>query len=297
MGDKTRDIVDRKLMDIVMGDLYWGVITPSQALLMLYGLPPPGVKETVAEMKRVFVDKEKLLEKKYWDILDEIVIKYYKGYEHGKVKEVSGKDVDRLLKNFEDYLKRLKELREAVEKEMQKKTLDEIYENVFKIMKSLFGSKTETQLIKEYEKEIVNKGKGNPKFLHTLNELVHMKKNYKSNKIPSKFAFEGLRKDSVYLIEEMIEYAQRKELGLLQKTKVVVTFKDKGKDKHADLFLTKPAFLVEGDKVKKITNKVEDSDMNELNQALSTYKAHRIKIDAEMFSLLKKELGEFDVNL
>ena len=49
----------------------------------------------------------------------------------------------------------------------------------------------------------------------------------------------------------MTEYAQRKELGLLQKTKVVITF-DKGKkDKHADMFLCKPAFLVDGNKISK----------------------------------------------
>jgi hypothetical protein len=36
MGDKTSEIVKRRLLDIVIGDLYWGVITPSQALLMLY---------------------------------------------------------------------------------------------------------------------------------------------------------------------------------------------------------------------------------------------------------------------
>ncbi len=293
MGDKTKEIVKRKLLDIVMGDIYWGVITPSQALLMLYGLPPTNISETVKEMKRIFVDKEKLLEKKYVDILEEIVIKYYKGYEHEKIKEVSGQDVDRLLKNSEDYLKRLKELRKEIEKKMMEKTFAEIYGNVFKIMKALFGSKAEGGLIKNYEKEIINKGKGNPKFLHTLSQLVDLKKKYKTKKIPSILEFESLRKDSVYLIESLVEYGQRKELGLLEKTKVVITYKGR----HAELFLTEPAFLVEGDKIKKITNKVEDSDVNELNSVLANYKGRRVKIDNKLLKLLKKELGEFDINL
>jgi predicted nucleotidyltransferase len=293
MGDKTSEIVKRRLLDIVIGDLYWGVITPSQAILMLYGVPPTTVKETVHEVRRIFVEKEKLLEKKYADILEEIAIKYYKGYEHQKITEVSGKDVDRLLKNTEDYLKRLKELREDLEKEMQKKTFKEIYENTFKIMKSLFGDKPEQDLIKDYEKEIVNKGKTNPKFIHTLNELLTIKKEYGSKKAPSKYLFESLRKDSVYLIESLIEYGQRKELGLLEKTKVILTFKGK----HAELFLTNPAFLIFENKVKKITDKVEDSDMNEFNKAMSEYKGHSVKVNADMLSLLKKELGEFDINL
>ncbi len=294
MGDKTSEIVKRRLLDIVIGDIYWGIITPSQALLMLYGLPPTSVKETVHEIRRIFVDKEKLLEKKYADILEEIVIKYYKGYEHEKIKEVSGKDVDRLLKNLEDYLKRLKELREDLEKEMQKKTFDEIYENVFKLMKAIFGSGSEHELIREYEEEIVNKGKGNPRFMHTLNELLAIKKDFKNKKIPGKYEFENLRKDSVYLIESMIEYSQRKELGLLEKTKVVLTFKDK----HAELFLTKPAFLIYENKIKKITsNKIEDSDANEFNKAMAEFRGTRGKIDNDMIFLLKKEIGEFCINL
>ncbi|VVB77844.1 Uncharacterised protein [uncultured archaeon] len=293
MGDKTQDIVKRRLLDIVIGDIYWGVITPSQAMLMLYGLPPTNVYETVKEMKRIFVEKEKMLEKKYADILEEIAIKYYKGYEHGKVKEVTGKEVDKLLKDSDDYLKRLKELREDIEKEMQKKTVEDIYSNTFKMLKAIFGDKEETELIKEYEKDLVNKGKANPKFLHTLNELVNIKREYKTKKAPTKYAFETLRKDSVYLIEGLIEYAQRKELGLLEKTKIVLSFDNK----HAELFLTKPSFLVIENNVKKITDKIEDSNINELNETLAEHKGSRVKIDNNMMKLLKSELGDFDINL
>ena len=293
MGDKTTEIVKRRLLDIVIGDIYWGVITPSQALLMLYGLPPTNVYETVKEMKRIFVDKEKMLEKKYVDILEEIAIKYYKGYEHEKVKEVTGKEVDKLLKDFEDYLKRLKELRTDLEKEMMKKTFEDINTNVFKMMKSLFGDKSDNELIKEYEKDIVNKGKGNPKYIHTLNEIISFKKAYKEKKEPTKNAFETLRKDSVYLIESLIEYGQRKELGLLERTKVVLAYKDK----HADLFLTKPSFLVMDNKVKKITEKVEDSNQDELNRALAEYKGSKVRLDSNIMNHLKAELGEFDILL
>ena len=294
MGDKTHEIAKKRLLDIVVGDIYWGVITPSQALLMLYGLPPTNVYETVKEVKRIFVDKEKLLEKKYVNILEKVAIKYYKGFEHGKVKEVTGKEVDELLKDSEDYLKRLKELRTEIEKRITEKSFNDIHENIFKILKSLFGNKPEISLIKHYEKEIVNKAKGNPKYLHTLNELVGMQKKYKSKKAPSKYDFERLRKDSVYLVQEMIEYGQRKELGLLQKTRVVVT----AKGKPYDLFLTKPAFLVHDKNILKIEDdKIRASDVNELNEVLSNYKESKVKIDNEVLKVLKKELGDFEINL
>ncbi|MAG01742.1 hypothetical protein CMI42_00225 [Candidatus Pacearchaeota archaeon] len=293
MGDKTKDMAKRRLLDIVIGDIYYGVLTPTQALLMLYGLPPTNPRETVEEVKRIFVDKEKLLDKKHWEILEEIVIKYFKAYEHGKVKEVTGKEVDKLMKGSEEYLKKLKEVRTELEKRMTEKTFKEIYENVFEILKNQFGKKAETSLVKEYEKEIVNKAKGNPKFIHTLNELINTKKNYKNKKAPSKYDFERLRKDSVYLVQELIEYGQRKDLGLLQKTKVVLT----SKGKHHDLFLTKPAFLVEEKGVKKIEGgKIMNSDVNEMNKILSTYKGGRVVLQDEVLKALEKELGDFDVS-
>jgi uncharacterized protein (UPF0332 family) len=298
MGDKTKDIAKRRLLDIVVGDIYWGVITPSQALLMLYGLPPTNVYETVAEVKRIFVDKEKLLEKKYWDILDEVAIKYYKGYEHGKVTEVSGKEVDKLLKGSQDYLDRLKQLRGELEKRITEKLFKEIYKNVFDILENLFGKNTETGLIKNYEKEIVNSGKGDPRYLKTLNKLISMKKEFGGKKVPTKYDFENLRKESVYLIQEVTEYAQRKELGLLQKTKVVITFKDSKGDKHAELFLTKPAFLVDEQNVNKIENgKFVKTDINEFNGILSNYRGGRVIIDDDVLKTLKKELGDFEISL
>ena len=64
MGDKTVKRAKLALLDILVHDVYWGVITPSQALLMLYGLPPPTPKQTVKEMEKIFLEKEKMLEKK-----------------------------------------------------------------------------------------------------------------------------------------------------------------------------------------------------------------------------------------
>jgi len=121
---------------------------------------------------------------------------------------------------------------------------------------------------------------------------MNIKKDYSTKKAPTKYVFESLRKDSVYLIDSLIEYGQRKELGLLEKTKIILSYKDK----HAELFLTKPAFLVVGDNVKRVTDKIENSDVNELNRVLANHTGHKVKLDNRMFDLLKAELGEFDIN-
>jgi len=292
MGDKLGEGIKRRLLDIVMGDLYWGVITPSQALLMLYGLPPPTTKEIVGEMKRIFLDKEKMLEKRYIDILEEIVIKYYKGYEHGTVKEVKGTDVDRLLKDSEDYMKRLKELRVQIEKRAQEKIIEENYETVFKILKGLFGNKPESQLIAEFEKELVNKGRTDPRFLHILKELLDAKKRMKNKKKPTSHEIEQIRKNAVMLINNLIEYGQRCELADLQKSKVILSTKA---GKKAELFLTNPVFIIHEGKIKKITDKVEESTHEEFQNIVQQQKGKPGKIDQKILDILGKELGEFEI--
>ncbi len=155
MGDKMSKRVKNTLIDLVIGDIYWGVITPSQALLMLYGLPPPTPKETPNVFLETFVKKEKLLEKKYADILERI-IKVYKDFEHEKIKEIKGGEVDRFLKDAENYLKRLKELREQIEKKAGERTVQEIYDEVFNMLKEIFGKKSEVGMIQAF---VYKKGK------------------------------------------------------------------------------------------------------------------------------------------
>jgi predicted nucleotidyltransferase len=211
MGDKTVERVKRSLLDLVIGDIYWSVITPSQALLMLYGLPPPTPKQIVGEMKRVFLTKEKMLEKKYIDILEEIVIKYYKGYEHEKIKEVSGKEVDKLLKNAENYMKRLKELREQIEKKSHEKTIEQIYKDVFELLKILVGKKSQEKTIEDFEKQFVKKGKFSPQDSRILKNIIGARKEFKKGKLNSHKVDEA-RRDASILINDLIEYNQRCEM-------------------------------------------------------------------------------------
>jgi len=212
MGDKTVKRVKATLLDLVLGDIFWSVNTPSQALLMLYGLPPPNVKETVKEMRRIFYEKEKMIEKKYIDILEEIAIKYYKGYEHGKIKEVSGKEVDRLLENTEAYLKRLKELREQIEKKSAEKTIEQIYKDVFELLGSIVGKKSQEQMINDFEANFIKSGKFAPQHLRTLRNIVGARKEFKKGKLDI-HKVDLARKDAQILINDLIEYNQRCDLS------------------------------------------------------------------------------------
>ncbi len=295
MGDNTMKRAKRALLDIVIQDIFYGVSTPSQALLMLYGLPPPNIKETVKEMRRVFVDKEKMLEKKYIDILEEIMIKYYKGYEHEKVKEVSGKEVDKLLKNAEDYMKRLKELREQIEKRAQEKTIEQIYKDIFDLLKSILGKKSQEKIIQEFEKDFVKTGKFTPQHLRILKGVVSARKEFKKGK-SNPHKVDEARKNAAILINDLIEYSQRKDLISLERGRMRLKY---GKNQIAELLICdEKSFLFQDKIIKKLTDKIEDSDMKEVSDAVEKQKLKQtVEINPKVFVLLKKELGEFEIVL
>jgi hypothetical protein len=98
-----------------MVDIYFGVLTPTQVMMMLAGHAPPIPKTVVDEVKKVLVDKEKVMTVKDIKVLERAV-GMYKDYEHGKLKSVSGKDIDSLLEESKVYTKKMKEVRDKLEK-------------------------------------------------------------------------------------------------------------------------------------------------------------------------------------
>ena len=106
MGDKTVKRAKDALLDILVHEIYWGVITPSQALLMLYGLPPPTPKQTVKEMREIFVEKEKMLEpnmSRYW----KKSLGNIKNSNMKTLKEIKGAELDELIKGTEEYIEKI----------------------------------------------------------------------------------------------------------------------------------------------------------------------------------------------
>ncbi|HRZ85269.1 MAG TPA: nucleotidyltransferase domain-containing protein [Candidatus Paceibacterota bacterium] len=295
MGDKVEKTAKRRLLDIVINDIYWGAITPAQALLMLYGLPPPVPKDTAQIFQETFVNKEKILEKKYADILDKI-IKIYKGYEHGKVTEIKGSEIDELIIEIEDFIKRMKKLREQIEKVSQKKTIEQIEKDVFQILENLFGKKSKKELIELFNKELVKKGKMPVKMLEMLKNIEKAITEFKSGKI-KKNDIENARKNATLLINQLIDYGQRCDLVTIDKSRMQILYGSSNNKQQAEIIFTeKESFLVIGTTIKKITNKLENSDIESLNKAISEQKGKvQLKFSGKLFEILKKELGDFEI--
>jgi len=224
MGDGVIPRSKKTLLTDIFTNIFWGVSTPAQAILMLDGFPPPTSKELVSAFKKAFLDT-KMIEKKYVDFLEKVV-NTWKAYEHEKIKEISGTEIDKLLKQTEEYLKRLKELRKEIEKKSQEKTIERIYSDILKMLKTIIGNKSQIKLVEEFEKIYVNKGKFSRQNLRTLKDILQVRIQFKKGK-SSSYKIDRARRDGEILIRDLVEFNQRKDLVSLEKGKLKLKFKDK----------------------------------------------------------------------
>ena len=224
-GDQMINRVKLKLKDIGMEDLYYSLLTPSQAALMLFGIPPPDPRETAELMRDIFVKKEKILEEKYVGTLEK-VITIRKEIEHGTKKELSGKEIDELLDESDKYLKRIKRLFSQIEKSKEEEDVVHIYDSIVTIIRDVLRLEgiekaSDLEIVKIFEDELISQGKVPAKYLRILNELLQAKKDYENKKL-SKVEVEKVKKSSRDFIKFLVEYMQRKRGRELERAKIRV---------------------------------------------------------------------------
>ena len=294
-GEKTEEYAKRRLMDAMI-DLYYGMLTPTQAMMMLAGEAPHVPKVIVEEAKKVLVDREKLMTMDDLKKLERVV-KMFKAYEHGKLKKVSGKEIDEIMEDYKEYTKMLKGLRKKLESQMSQKSADEIYKEVFKLLKTVLGNKSQDKLVREFEKELVKKGKLRPKLASVLKNLVSAKKKIKAGKLNAKES-DRVKRDARELIDALVEYGQRTELVCTEKGTMLLTY-DNG-HKKAELVLMGDGnnYIIEGkDNIRKIEkDKFKKVKAEDFEKAMSEHKGKlTTKVSADVFEMLKKELGDFEL--
>ena len=315
-GDKMEESINRRILDIAVMDIYWGVLTPSQGILMMFGLAPPTPKETVRLLREVFVEKEKLLEEKYAKILEGIIA-YYKDYEHGKNKKMSGVELDKMAGNALDYMKRLKELRAQIEKRVQDKSIQQTCKDIFGILETILGKKDEQALVKAFEEQLVKHGKMPRRFLDNIKAILKTREEFiaidkdKKKKITIKevSAIEDARKMAAEITNTLIEFAQRKDFIVLDRKRFLLKTthagvpesasrsSDEQKVKVAEVFFLTNLFIVEEGKIWVVKNeKIVASNVEELNKELTDSKEDKVKITPRQIALIEKQFGEFELS-
>ena len=304
-GEQMLKRVSLKLKDIGMEDTYYAILTPSQAALMLFGVPPPAPKETAQLMKDIFVNKENLLEEKYVKILEKN-IEIRKQIEHGEKKELTGKEVDELLKDGEKYLKRIRRLFTQIEKIREEQDMIKIYDSVVTIIRDVLRLEgiervEDEEVVKIFEDELISQGKIPARFLRILNEIIQAKKDYDEKKL-TKVEVEKVKKDSGAFIKFLVEYIQRKRGKELERAKIRV----KHGNRYGEVILLgDEAFIIHDiDHEEKELSKakikpngslavIENSSLEELEKALSKVSIPpKVFIKEPIFEDLKRVFGK-----
>ena len=108
-------------------------------------------------------------------------------------------------------MKRLKELREEIEKRAQEKTIEQIYKDVFNLLEATLGKKSQAAIISEFEEKLIKKGKFTQQHLRILKNIISARAEFiKGKSNPHKV--DNARKEASILINDLIEYNQRCEL-------------------------------------------------------------------------------------
>ena len=277
-----------------MVDLYYSIVTPTQAMMMMAGEAPPVPKEVVSEVKKVLVDREKVMPAKDLKTLEKAV-KFFKDYEHGTLKEIEGCVIDQLAKEAKEYQKMLQGLRKILEDRVQKKTSEEVYDQVFGLLEKVLGKQSQSGMVKAFEQNMVTPGKVQPRFGRILEELVKMKGKMKKGKVSARES-DKVKKDASELLNALTEYAQRKEL--LEKRGVFAVRYDGGKKVAEVVAAGSEVFVVVEGAVRKVSGgKLVASSEEVVRKALEKKGGGEVSIGAEVFKVLEKELGSFEVSL
>jgi uncharacterized protein (UPF0332 family)/predicted nucleotidyltransferase len=304
-GEQMLKRVDFKLKEIGMEDIYYAILTPSQAALMLFGVPPPAPKETADLMREIFVKKQKLLEDNYIRILEKN-IQVRKELEHGTKKELSGKEVDELLKDGNKYLKRIKKLFAQIERIKEEEDIIHIYDTVITMIRDVLRLEgiekvNDIEIIKVFEDKMISSGKIPAKFLRILNIIMNGKKDYDDKKL-TKPEIEKVKKDAGSLIKFLVEYVQRKRGKEIERAKIRV----KHGNRYGEvILLEKEAYIIHDiDKEEKELSKAkimpdgslgstEKSSLEELEKALSSVEIPpKVFIKEPIFEDLKNIFGK-----
>ena len=285
-GDQMLERVKFKLKEIGTEDFFWSTLTPSQAALMMYGLPPPTPKETPDVLREIFVKKEKMLEDKYVKIMEKI-LKIRKEIEHGTKKEVSGKELDELYKGSQDYLERMKKLFGDIEKFKQEQDFEKVFEDVIITAKNLVELEKGKQINKkdlksEFKKVLIDSGKFSNDEYKQFKETINAREDFKKGKL-NKAESINTMKSARMILRTMIEQIQRIRSRELEKAKIRVKY---GKDKYGEIIILKDNVF--------IINDIDEPD-KEIQHAKMSKEGKLNKITESSLQDLEAELVNTDV--
>ena len=210
--------------------------------------------------------------------------------------EISGAEIDSLLKSAQDYFARIQKLFSEIEKKRAKENINNSKQVIESLVKELAQKDkiTFTSLMPTYLK-IAEKEKIPKHFENILNETKKL-----DDKKLSKQERDKILRESHELVRLLDDIIQRKLLLELQKLKLLIKHKDKTSEV---IFTDTNAYFImdleKKEEIKKakfhndIISSLEPSKLEEFEEALK--KAKRITLNSKLMDSLKKIYGDFEI--
>jgi len=301
-GERLLDAANKKMLMIVGQDIYYAVLNPAQAALMLYGMTPPTPKETTRLLEEVFVKKEKILEQKYVDMWENIR-KFFKKIEHGTVKDISGAEVDKLILDSEEFLKRITKLFHQIESKKEKESINEIYGVIENLVKdALLDAGLKTTSLELGFKKYCQKENLPVKLGDDLKEFLKAYKDFKAKKLTKPEA-DKVKREARTFIRVLEDHILRKKFLGVERAKIKFRYTP---DKMGEVLLLDGVAFITKDiraKDKKIwkadLNKkgrladIKESDVLEMDRILMEKEIPKIlSVNEGLFEDLRKLIGK-----
>ncbi|MEM2115574.1 MAG: nucleotidyltransferase domain-containing protein [Candidatus Woesearchaeota archaeon] len=296
-GERIIEDVKNKVKELIIEDLYYAVLTPSQAALMKYGIAIPPPKGTPTLFRSIFIEKENMIEEKYAKILED-AIKVRKEIEHGTVKELKPEDLAKYYKNAEDFIKRIKKLFNEIEERKEREIIVKIYDDVITIIRDTLKTEgiekiDEKEIRDLFNEHLIKSGKIPQKFLRMLDQILESYEKYTKNE-SEKIDMNKLRQNATEFMKGLIEYLQAQNFRKLETYKI----RFKGKNKVYELIPTEKAnYLHEYETnlihvLDKEMNFIETIEIDKLNEILTKEQLKRLTLKREHLEKLEKHFNE-----
>jgi len=296
-GDQFFDTAKKKLLRIGVEDLYYSVLNPAQSALMMKGFSPPTHKETGRLIREVFVEKEKLIEPKYADILDKMIARF-KAWEYAELNDLSGKEVEQIMNDAELFRKRIDKLFTQIENANDKETILMLYDQTLSAAREalqLGSGKSdieENQVLSEFKKNLVNTGKIPDGVFNKMERVFQARKDFDTEKI-KKSDIETAERESRLFIRTIIEFLQRTHL----KERESKTLRVKHEKGFADLIVLEDKIYVIHENIIQVASikdgkvgKFKESSHEEMESDIKS-KRKIATINSSILESLKSHFG------
>lgn len=186
--DRRLALAEHKKIMIVFEEVFHAMLEAAQGVLVFTGKEPPGIRGTPDAMRKYLVD-EGLLEEKWADEMEDGV-KFYKGVEHGKVKEITGAEVDKWIERGRMFISRMNALMKTLENVKKTKEIVEMTNAMLKgsalALKSIDKLPKDPEKLQEaIKKELIETGTINPTYAGLIEKVLDLHKKVKDGKVSS----------------------------------------------------------------------------------------------------------------